>query len=56
MIDVARDVPAAGAIHGPAAVELEQIFGPELVGFLIGDDPAAIIGDELSLLDRLDRK
>ena len=53
MIDVARDVPAAGAIDRPAAVELEKIFGPQLVGFGVGDDPAGIIDDELSLLDRL---
>ena len=56
VIDVAGGVAAAGAVHRPTAVELEQIFGPELVGFRIGDDPAAVIGDELPLLNRLKGK
>lgn len=56
MIDVARNIAAAGAVDRPAAVDLEQIFGPELVGLLGRDQPAGIISDELALLDRLDRK
>ena len=32
VIDVAGEVAPVGAVDGPAGIELEQIFGIELVG------------------------
>src|SRR5262249_4856465 len=51
MIDVARAVPAVGAVDGPACVDLEQVAGIELVGDFGANLPAAVANDELSLLD-----
>src|SRR5215831_17695187 len=51
MIDVARPIPAAGAVDGPAGVDLEQVAGIELVGGFTANLPAAVANDELPLLD-----
>jgi len=51
MIDVARPVPAVGAVDGPAGVDLEQVAGIELVGGFGAHLPAAVADDELPLLD-----
>src|SRR6516162_8609586 len=52
MVDVARAVPAVGAVDGPAGVDLEQVAGIELVGGFGADLPAAVAYDELPLFDR----
>ena len=52
MIDVARAVPAVGAVDGPARVDLEHVAGIELVGGFAANLPAAVANDELPLLDR----
>src|SRR5262249_3300517 len=51
MVDVARAVPAVGAVDGPAGVDLEQVAGIELVGGFAANLPAAVTNDELPLLD-----
>src|SRR6266436_4624940 len=51
MIDVARAVPAVGAVDGPARVDLEHVAGIELVGGFAANLPAAVANDELPLLD-----
>jgi len=51
MIDIARPVSAAGAVDGPAAVDLEEIARIELVGDLGRNLSAAVAEDELPLLD-----
>src|SRR5215813_5325373 len=52
MVDVARAVPAVGAVDGPARVDLEQVAGIELVGGFGTNLPAAVANDELTLFDR----
>ena len=52
MIDIAGPIASAGAVDGPAIVDLEQIAGVELFGVLGADLLAAISNDELALLDR----
>ena len=56
VIDVARDVAAGGTVDGPAAIHLEQILGPELIGLLGGDQPTRIVRDEVAFLERLHRE
>ena len=51
MIDIARPVSAAGAVNGPAAVDLEQVACIELVGDFGRNLAAAVANDELPLLD-----
>ena len=51
MIDIARPVSAAGAVDGPAAVDLEEIAGIELVGDFGSNLPPAVANDELALPD-----
>jgi hypothetical protein len=51
MIDIARAVSAAGAVNGPAAVDLEEIACIELVGDFGSNPPPAVANDELTLLD-----
>src|SRR5215831_3119557 len=51
MIDVARPIPAVGAVDGPARVDLEHVAGIELVGGFTANLPAAVANDELPLLD-----
>ena len=52
VVDVARPVPAAGAVDRPALVDLEKISGIEIVRDFGGDLLARVANDELSLLDR----
>jgi hypothetical protein len=55
MIGVAPDIPAAGTIDGPAAVELVQIFRVlrfHRLGLLVVEQTAGILDDERSLDDR----
>src|SRR3984957_17043949 len=52
MVDVARHVSPAGAVDGPARIDLEQVFVVELVGRIGVDLAAAGARDELSLFDR----
>src|SRR5262249_20261242 len=51
VIDVARPVPAAQAVDGPAAVDLKKIAGIELVGGFGTQPSAAVAHDELPFLD-----
>ena len=51
MIDIARPVSAAGAVNGPAAVDLEEIACVELVGDFGRNLSAAVAEDELPFLD-----
>ena len=51
VIDVTRPVSAAGAVDGPAAVDLEEIACIELVGDFGRNLSAAVAEDELPLLD-----
>src|SRR5262245_41449391 len=53
MVDVAGDILAARAVDGPAIVDLEQIFGIELVGDPVVQLLAAIADDEASPADQL---
>src|ERR1051325_7591612 len=57
VVDVARHVPALGAVDGPARVDLEHVAGAarfELVRLRIADAAAAVRDDVLSLPERLD--
>jgi hypothetical protein len=52
MIDVTRSVPAARAVDGPTAVDLEHVAIIEVVGGFGTQLPAAVANDELPFLDR----
>lgn len=52
VVDVARPVPAGGAIDGPARVDLEEIAVTKVVGSFGVDLPAAVAHDKLALADR----
>jgi hypothetical protein len=52
MIDVARAVLSAGAVDGPALVDLEQIASVEIVNRFGADLAAGVPDDELALPDR----